>query len=321
MKPTLGIDVALRTFWAALRFDQQHIAKKEFANDRTGLSHLRSWLHQHFAGQVKAALESTNNYGDALLQWLYDEGHEVFLLNPEHVVLYGRSIGQRNKTDCVDCVTIAAYIALHDATPWRPPTAEQKALRSLTRARHQLVATASALACQCRTADQTARPHLDAVLRKIREQLKQIARDIATHLKQHTQLGALVCRLMTMKGVGLVTAATLVAELPPITAATDPRTIAAWAGLTPRRRQSGAIELPTRISRKGNVYVRDALYMPALVAKRYNPILRKFAERLKSNGKSNNAILGAVAHKMLRILVGLLRTNTDFDPQWSFQKR
>ena len=60
--------------------------------------------------------------------------------------------------------------------------------------------------------------------------------------------------------------------------------------------------------------------MPALVAKRFNPLLRDFAARLAAKGKSPGAILGALAHKMLRILVGLLRTQTDFDPNWSYPK-
>jgi transposase len=60
--------------------------------------------------------------------------------------------------------------------------------------------------------------------------------------------------------------------------------------------------------------------MPALVAKRWNPCLAAFAARLKAKGKSTPAILGAISHKMLRILVGMLRSNSNFDPNWSPQK-
>jgi len=98
------------------------------------------------------------------------------------------------------------------------------------------------------------------------------------------------------------------------------RALCAWAGLTPRRWSSGTLELPARLSRKGNVYLRQALSMPALVAKRHNPLMRAFAQRLAENGKTTRAILGAISHKMLRILVGLLKTQTDFDPAWSFKK-
>lgn len=320
MKPALGIDIARLTFWAALRWDKQRVLKKEFDNTRGGFRQLRLWLKQHGVGAVRAAAESTNCYAEALLQWLHEEGHEVFLLNPERTVAYARSLGCRNKTDQADCATIAMYIALHDATPWRPPTPEQSTLRSLTRTRAQLVDCAKTLGSQRHTAGQAGRAYLDALYTKVREQLKQIEREIAQHLKQHPILGEQVQRLMTFKGIGLITAAIIVAEIPPVDENTDPRTIAGWAGLTPRRRQSGKEEWRTTISRKGNAHLRHALYMPALVAKRRNALMRDFAKRLADKGKKPTAILGAIAHKMLRICVGLLKSKTDFDPTWSFQK-
>ena len=318
--PSLGIDMAQLSFVAALWFDQHRNLKAEFANHSGGFRRLRIWLKRHGAGKMRVGLESTNTYAEALCQWLHDEGHQVYLLNPERVAYYARSLGQRNKTDPADAVTIAAFVALHEVSAWQPPAPEQKALRSLTRTRHQLVGCSKQLANQLKTADAVARPHLAAVLQSVRGQLATIGRDIDRLLRAHPRLGEAVRRLMTFKGVGLVTAATAIAELPPITPTSDPRAICAWAGLTPRRWKSGQLELPARLSRKGNGYLRDALYMPALVAKRHNPLMRAFAQRLAANGKTSGAIIGAIAHKMLRILVGLLRSNTDFDPNWSYKK-
>jgi transposase len=313
----LGIDMAKLSFVAALLCGGR-VIKAEFPNQPAGFRRLRRWLLSHGVRHLRVGLESTSTYAEALAQWLHDEGQVVYLLNPERVASYACSLGQRNKTDPADAVTIARFVAAHpELTCWRPPTPEQKTLRSLTRTRHQLVECSTKISNQLKTADAVAQPHLQAVLHSIRQQLAAIGREIAAHLRLHPTLGEQVRRLMTMKGVGLITAAVTMAELPPITADTDPRAICAWAGLTPRRRQSGRGELPAHLSRKGNVYLRQALYMPALVAKRYNPLLRDFAERLAKNGKTNRAILGAIAHKMLRILVGLLRSQTDFNPNWS----
>ncbi len=318
--PCLGIDIAQRAFVAALWFDSHRWMKAEFANHSGGFRKLRTWLQRHGVGRLRVALESTNTYGEALAQWLYAAGHAVYLLNPERVAHYARALGQRNKTDPADAVTIAAFIAGHEATPWQPLAPEQKTLRSLTRTRHQLVEAGKQLSNQLRTADAIARPHLAAVLQHLRQELRAIEREIARHLRAHPALGEQVRRLRTLKGVGLVTAATTIAELPPVTPESDPRALCAWAGLTPRRWKSGQLELPAHLSRKGNAYLRQALYMPALVAKRHNPLFRRFAERLAANGKTTGAVLGAIAHKMLRILVGLLKTQTDFDPNWSFKK-
>jgi transposase len=318
--PTLGIDIALQTFFAALRYDDQRIVKREFSNNSAGFRKLQSWLKQHFTSKVRAALESTNVYGDALAQFLYDKGHEVFVLNPEHVAGFAISRGRRNCTDSSDAVIIAEFIATRAGTPWLPPPPEQKDLRSLTRVRRQLVAHRVELQNQLRTTASVARPYLDASLRMVRKQIKAVERDIAQHLAKFPVLGAQVRRLMTCRGIGLVTAAVIIAELPPITPKTDPRTIAGWAGLTPTRSQSGPKEWRTRLSRKGNEHIRQALYMPSLVAKRCNPIIRAFVQRLAENKKTKTAILGAISHKLIRICIGMLRSNRDFDQNWSPQK-
>jgi transposase len=318
--PSLGIDVAQRTFVAALRFDQHRIAKAQFDNHRGGYRRLRTWLQGHGVAHLRVGLESTNTFAEPLAQWLHEHGHCVYLLNPERTAYYARSLGQRNKTDPADATTIAAFVAQYTGTPWQPPTPEQRTLRCLTRTRHQLVEASKQLRNQLRTCEPVARVHLQAVLDAIHHQLTQLARELTAHLRTYPALGEAVRRLMTVKGVGLVTAAVTVAELPPITATSDPRALCAWAGLTPRRYQTGLTEWRSRLSRKGNAYLREALFMPALVAKRYNPLLRSFAAVLQAKGKSPGAIIGAVAHKLLRILIGVLRSNTDFDPNWSLNK-
>ncbi len=318
--PSLGIDIAQRSFSVALFFEAQRCAKAQFDNSPAGFRRLERWLRQHCSGPVRAAMEATSTYGEALALHLHAAGHQVHVLNPERIAHYARSLGQRNKTDPADAVTIARYAAGHGLTPWQPPSPQQRSLRSLTRTRHQLSQCSTQLRNQLHSADAVARPHLQAALEAILRQLKLIGQQIQAHLRACPELGQQVRRLMTCKGVGLITAAITLAELPPITAQSDARALCAWAGLTPHRWQSGLTERPARLSRKGNSYLRQALYMPALVAKRHNPVLRAFAQRLAENGKSTPAILGAISHKMLRILIGLLRSHADFDPNWSIQK-
>ena len=312
--------MAKLNFAAALRFDSHRVLKASFPNTTTGFRQLRRWLQSHCAGLVRVGVESTSTYADGVLEHLHEHGYCVCLLNPERTAFYARSLGQRNKTDPADAVTIAAYVANHECTPWQPPPPEQKTLRELTRTRHQLSALATSLGNQLKTATGAGRAALEAVLQAVRKQIAELMRQIRAHLRQCPGLAASVAHLLTVKGIGLITAAIIVAEVPPITAKTDPRTICGWAGLTPRRWQSGQTEWRSRLSRKGNVYLRQALYMPALVAKRFNPTLAAFAATLKARGKTNGAILGALSHKMLRIAVGLLRSNCDFDPNWSPKK-
>lgn len=318
----VGIDMASTSFLAVLWFSAQRLVKQEFANNVAGFRQFCRWLTRHGVNTVAVGIESTNTYADALAEWLHERGHRVFLLNPERVYRYSQARGQRNKTDPADALTIATLVAKHEdeLVRWTPPPPEQKTLRSLLRTRAQLVEHGKQITNQLKTSTKDGAAYLRAVLDSIRLQLRAIAKAINTHLRAHPVLKEQVRRLMTIKGIGLVTAAIAVAELPPITAQTDPRAICAWVGLIPRRHQSGKTELPARLSRRGNSYLRNALFMPALVAKRHNPLIHAFAQRLKDKGKSNGAILGAIAHKLLRIMVGLLRSNSDFDPSWSPKK-
>ena len=318
--PCLGIDMAQASFVAGLWFDDRRILTAEFSNNPAGFAQLLRWLKRHGVRTLRVGIESTNTYGFALARWLHDRGFCVYILNPERTACYSRVRGQRNKTDPADARSIASFVAKEELTRWMPPSAEQQTLQELTRLRHQLVETCKRLMNQRRTAGPTAAAHLQPLIDALREQLKAIAAHIKRHLQEHPHLGEQVRRLMTLKGIGLITAAVVLAELPPIGPDTDPRAVCAWCGLIPQRWQSGQTELPSRLSKKGNSYLRQALFMPALVAKRHNPFLRCFAQRLLANGKRPSAVIGALSHKMLRILVGLLKHNRDFDPNWAFSK-
>jgi transposase len=319
--PCLGIDIAKQTFVAVLWFAPDRQVKKQFDNTGGGFKRLKSWLAQHFSNPVRAGLESTSTSGEALCEWLASEGHTVHLLNPQRLAHYAQTKGRSNKTDPADGSLIAEYIARHpELRVWQAPPPEQKALRGFTRVRAQLVRCRRQLQSEIDTAEPAARLHLQAVADKLDEEIAALEKNARKHINAHPALQQRVQLLMTCKSIGFVTAAIAVAELPDITADTESRSIAKWAGLNPCRQQSGSLELPTRISHKGNQHLRNALYMPALVAKQHNPLIRAFAERLKAKGKSPNAILGAISHKLLRILIGMLKTNTTFDANYSPQK-
>lgn len=321
MKTSLGLDMAAVTFAACLWFSPTSQARAAFPNTRAGFRRLSKWIKSHGLGSLRVGIECTNTYGQAVAQWLVEQGHQVYLLNPERTSHYAQARGQRNKTDPSDALNIAAFVALHeDLTPWQPPSPEQAAMCALTRTRADLVSQSQQLANQLRTAQPVARPYLKNCLSFIKSQITEIEKKLRQHLKAHPVLADKVQLLQSLKGVGWLTAVIAIAELPTIDQNTDARAICAWAGVIPKRWQSGKTELPARLSKRGNHHLRNALFMPALVAKKYNPTLRDFAEKLRAKGKRPGAIVGAISHKMLRIIVGLLKSNSPFDPNWSFNK-
>lgn len=157
--------------------------------------------------------------------------------------------------------------------------------------------------------------------------------DHLAHLNQqlavlHQQLHTLVCAhptlqrqaelLQSIPGIGETTALKLLAEVPLLGEYRSARQAAAYAGLSPRQRESGSsVHGKTRMSKVGNAAVRRALYLPAVVALRANPLLHVFAQRLLAAGKPKMSVVGAVMRKLLHQAHGVLKHNQPFDPNYA----
>jgi transposase len=123
--------------------------------------------------------------------------------------------------------------------------------------------------------------------------------------------------LVSVKGIGVLTAAKLLAEFRTVTAFSDVRQLVAYAGLNPRQRQSGSsVRGQSHISKTGRASIRAALYMPAVVAQRHNPILRAYAERLAQHGLCKLQVVVAIMRKLLHVVYGILKSGQPFDPHY-----
>ncbi|MBV9263182.1 MAG: IS110 family transposase, partial [Candidatus Eremiobacteraeota bacterium] len=124
--------------------------------------------------------------------------------------------------------------------------------------------------------------------------------------------------LTSIPGIGETTAGSLLAEIPHLDRFESAKAVAAYAGLSPRQRRSGtSIHGRPRLCKTGNSRLRNALYMPAIVALRFNPILRVFEDRLLSAGKHKRLIIGAVMRKLLVLAYGILRSGKRFDANYA----
>ena len=138
--------------------------------------------------------------------------------------------------------------------------------------------------------------------------------EIREHIDRHPGLKEDCELLETIPGIGEKTATTLLAEIEHLRHYKHARQAAAYAGLSPRLRESGTSGKRSRLSKTGNSRVRKALFMPAISAKQHNPVLRQFSERLARRGKPKMAIIGAVMRKLLHLAFGVLKTRKPFDP-------
>jgi transposase len=121
----------------------------------------------------------------------------------------------------------------------------------------------------------------------------------------------------SIPGVGPLTSAIAVAELPPPQRLAHAGQAVAWAGLDPRRKTSGSsVHTAPRLSKMGSRLLRHTLYMAALTGLRYNPILRALGQRLRAKGKPGKLIVAAAMRKLLRLIYGVLKQGRAFDPHW-----
>ena len=149
----------------------------------------------------------------------------------------------------------------------------------------------------------------------LEQQIKELERKIQAHIEANPTLREQRELLVSIVGIGELTAATILAEIGDISAFESASQLAAYLGLTPQNKSSGkSVRGRPRMSKKGNRRLRKALYFPAIVGMRYNPILRSFAERLLARGKAKMVVIGAVMRKLAHLIYGVLSNKKPFDP-------
>lgn len=312
----LGIDISKKTFDAHLIVGQcnQH---EVFDNQPSGFATLLKWLQAHEFDSLHACMEATGTYGQALAEYLYHMGFQVSIANPFAIKSFGRSRLQRNKTDKADAKMIAQYCQLFSPTPWQPFPEVYNTLKALVRRREMLKTTLQQE--RNRLSDGISNTLVQTDLHHHIDYLKLRIAHIETLIyqliKQFPALHKDFKLLCSIKGIGRITAAYLLAEIGPVSRFKSARQLAAYAGLTPRHHRSGtSVRGKTPLSKRGNVVLRNCLYMPALVAKRHNPIIHSFCQRLAGYGKLPMEIVGAAMRKLLHIVFGVLKSGKPFDP-------
>jgi transposase len=312
--PVLGLDVAKATVQAELRTNGNKM-RFGFANNARGFAQLARILKERNLTKVWAGLEATGSYSHALALWLHSQGHRVSLLNPRRVRQYACSAGNRNKTDLLDAAIIADFVCALKPAPWQPPTREVAQLQALVRRREELSLMLQAEKNRMEGIAPNVRSSLERIIVTLSAEKARLEKLITQQIRSHQQLSRDHQLLCTIKGIGSLTAAILLAEMARPGQVERARQAAAHAGLAPRRAESGTSVRRNRgLGKEGNRYLRKALYMPALVAIKYNAPLCHFASRLRAAGKPKMSIVCAIMRKLLHIAFGVLKHQKPFNP-------
>ena len=315
----LGLDVAKAKFDAALLQDSR-THHRQFPNTAAGFTALQRWLWGLATQPLHACMEATGSYGEALALFLHQQGVAVSVVNPARIKAFAQSELLRTKTDQVDAALIARFCAAHQPPRWTPPPPERRQLQALVRRIDSLKAMRQQ---ECNrldleAADSLVRTSLTENLAHLEGQIATLQQQVRAHIHAHPTLCHQAQLLQSIPGIGETTAHKLLAEVPLLGQYRSARQAAAYAGLSPRQRESGSsVHGKTRLSKVDNAAVRRALYLPAVVAQRANPLLRVFAQRLLAAGKPKMAVVGAVMRKLLHQAHGVLKHNQPFDPNYA----
>ncbi len=323
----LGIDIAKSKFDVHLRTlagsDPTHSAI--FTNNAKGFGQLRRWLASHgvsHAQSLHACLESTSRYGDALALWLYGQGHQVSLVNPRRTRRYADSRLSRTINDRIDAGLIADFCAneREKLRLWEPLPGSHRQLQDLTRARQALVEHRDGFMNLLETAQGLVRKSFQRQIRALEKEIERLEQALEKFLKAAPDLKRQVDLADSIPAVGVITAATVLAELPPLSRLSRANQAIALLGMDPKGKTSGdTVKTPARLSKMGSRRGRRALYMPALTALRCNPLIQAMGRRLKEQGRSGKYIVTAAMRKLLRLIYGVIKSGKPFNPHWLAQ--
>ena len=312
----VGIDVAKAKFDAALLIPEGKYRSKAFPNNPVGHQQLVDWLNQHEALEAHLCMEATGAYERGLVRFLAQQQLLVSVVNPAQIHAFGKTEMTRAKTDKADARLIARYCRMHRPPPWVPPAEEIVVLQALVQRLEDLLALQTMENNRLESAEGPARKSVEAHLEFIEQQIRIVRLQIEIHIDKHPDLKSQQELLSSIPGIGNNTAATLLAFLHPLDRFHSVKQVVAYAGLNPRIRQSGQWAGKTPIAKAGNALLRKALYLPAVVAKRHNPVIAAFCDRLLINGKRPMQVVVAAMRKLLHLAFGVLKSGKPFDPKF-----
>jgi transposase len=276
----------------------------QVANDPDGIASLVSRVLPLTPTLV--VLEATGGLEHPVAAALVTAGIPVAVVNPRQARDFARATNRLAKTDAIDAGSLALFAERIRPEPRALPDSQALALRELLDRRRQLIQTRTAESNRLGSAvTERVRRSLEAHLRWLERQLGDLDGDLGEAIEASPVWRVNDDLLRSIPGIGPVVSRALLADLPELGKLSRGQ-VAALVGVAPMNRDSGRWGGKRSVT-GGRSRVRSALYMAALSAKRFNPQLRAFADRLVAKGKAAKVVLVAVARKLLVIANAILR--------------
>lgn len=301
MEDTIGIDISkdkLDAYWFS---KQEH---KQFCNDQAGVTALSFWARE--AGIARVIFESTGVYHQLVETGLAQHRVSFARVNPRQARRFCEGTGQLAKTDRVDAAMLAKMGVLLELPADLPRSETLLYLKQLATARQALIKDRTAAKARLATVMHSLlSQQIRRRLKQIECDLSQVSETIDAIVAANKELRARAEILTSIPGIARVTACAILTDMPELGNLTG-KQAAKLAGLAPISRQSGKWQGKERIQ-GGRASVRRAIYLPAVVATRFNPDMKAKYQQLISKGKCKKLAITAVMRKLIVTANALLR--------------
>ncbi|WP_300600430.1 IS110 family transposase [Niabella sp.] len=330
VKEVCGIDVAQGELVVALGrmtgdLNADVYAYKSFTNNQKGFELLLKWVKKLTVDYVNVCfvMEATGVYHQKLAYFLCQNDQVVSIVLPNKISNYFRTLDVKTVTDKTASEAITLFGLSRKLDNWTPPDPLFRQIRQLVRERDQLIQARTVAKNQLHAEQAEMHPLRNTIARfkkqiaLLDKQIAEIVADINVLIKSDEKLKANIALLASIRGIGLLTAATVLAETNGFDLIRNKRQLTSYAGLDVKEKQSGtSVKGKSKISKRGNKYLRKALHMPALAAIKHDERFKGIFARLVSKHGIKMKAAVAVQRKLLEMMYTLYKKQEKYDSDY-----
>lgn len=330
LKQTVGIDVAHKSLDVSLgRMDVQATIEiynyKKFANTEKGFMAMVLWVKKYTQADVslRYLMEATGVYHECLAYFLSEKEYDVSILMPNKTANFFKTLEIKTITDKSMSAAIAQFGLEKNPDIWAQPNKEYRSLRQITRERDQLMGERTMIKNQKHAEEVEAHPNAKTIGRiktricMLDKQIKEIGNEIAVSIEKNAEIAAAVALITTIPGVATLSAVTILAETDGFALIKSKGQLTSYAGLDVKLKDSGtSVHAKPQISKRGNRYLRKAMYFPALSAVRHIEKYKNTYIRIVS--RTGIKMKGAVAiqRQLLELVFTIHKSKKPYDKDY-----
>lgn len=331
IKQVVGIDVSKDTLavsYGSVNLNQEQRITKPitFDNNLKGFKELITFVKKNKEESktpLYFVMEATGVYYENLAYFLTEKHQKVIVVLPNKTKNFSKTLDIKSKTDKLDAQMITQFGLERQMQLWQVPSPTMKALKSLTREYNSIKRMAAQIKNQLHAKEHSFEPLKESLKRSkatltvFQKQLKEIEKQLKKLVEKDFDLNDRINKIDKIEGVGFMTIVSIIAETNGFALIENTKQLASYAGLDVVYNESGLKKHKTTISKKGNRFLRQAVYMPAISACRYNPKLKQTYIRLVIKKNIKKVAIVAVARKLLILIYTIFKKNIDYIPNYN----